>query len=84
MRFEWDPRKAKLNQSQHRISFEEGTTAFRDPFSVTGPDPDHSISEHRFVTFGFSSKEECWPFRTLSAASPFESSALDAQRNKRE
>ncbi len=56
MRFEWDSRKAKLNQSKHRISFEEAATAFRDPLSVTGPDPDHSIGEHRFVTFGFSSK----------------------------
>ncbi len=56
MRFEWDPRKARLNQSKHRISFEEATTTFRDPLSVTGLDPDHSIGEHRFVTFGLSSK----------------------------
>jgi len=56
MRFQWDPRKAKLNLRKHRVSFEEATTAFRDPLSATGDDPDHSLSENRFVTFGVSSK----------------------------
>jgi uncharacterized DUF497 family protein len=56
MRFQWDPRKAKLNQRRHRVSFEEATTAFRDPLSATGDDPDHSLSENRFVTIGVSSK----------------------------
>jgi len=27
---------------------------FRDMLSATGLDPDHSIGEHRFVTFGIS------------------------------
>jgi len=58
MRFEWDPRKAKLNLSKHRVSFEEATTAFRDPLSVTAPDLTHSSTEYRFVTFGLSSKGE--------------------------
>ena len=56
MKFEWDPRKAKLNFAKHRVTFEEATTAFRDPLSTTAPDPDHSASEHRFVTFGVSIK----------------------------
>ena len=56
MKFEWDPRKAKLNLRKHRVSFEEATTAFRDPLSASAPDPDHSIREHRFVTFGISSR----------------------------
>jgi uncharacterized protein len=55
MRFEWDIRKAKLNLSKHRVTFEEAT-AFRDPLSATGSDPDHSAGEKRFVTFGLSSK----------------------------
>jgi uncharacterized DUF497 family protein len=55
-RFEWDADKAKLNFAKHRISFEEATTAFRDPLSVTAADPDHSMSENRLVTFGMSSK----------------------------
>lgn len=54
MRFEWDSRKARLNRAKHQVSFEEATTAFRDPYSATAPDPDHSDSEYRFVTFGVS------------------------------
>jgi uncharacterized DUF497 family protein len=56
MKFEWDPRKARLNLRKHGVSFEEATTALRDPLSVTAEDPDHSSNEHRFVTFGVSSK----------------------------
>ena len=55
MKFEWDPRKAMLNLRKHGITFEEAT-AFRDPLSATAPDPDHSVSEKRLVTFGISSK----------------------------
>jgi uncharacterized DUF497 family protein len=57
MKFEWDLRKAKLNFAKHRVTFEEATTAFRDPLSTTGADPDHSANENRFVTFGVSTKE---------------------------
>lgn len=56
MKFEWDPRKAALNLAKHGVSFEEATTAFRDPLSATAPDPDHSVGESRFITFGLSSK----------------------------
>jgi uncharacterized DUF497 family protein len=56
MKFEWDLRKAKLNFAKHRVTFEEATTAFRDPLSTTGADPDHSANENRFVTFGVSTK----------------------------
>jgi uncharacterized protein len=56
MKFEWDPRKARLNLARHRVSFVEATTAFRDPLAATGSDPDHSIGEARFVTFGVSAK----------------------------
>jgi uncharacterized DUF497 family protein len=56
MRFTWDTKKADSNLRKHGVSFEEATTAFRDTFSVTGYDPDHSIDEDRFVTFGISNK----------------------------
>ena len=55
MKFQWDPRKAKLNLARHDVSFEEATTVFRDPLSVTAADPDHSVDERRFLTFGLSS-----------------------------
>jgi len=54
--FEWDEKKAKGNLRKHRVSFEEASTVFRDPLSATGRDPDHSIGEDRFVTFGLSSR----------------------------
>jgi uncharacterized DUF497 family protein len=54
VRFEWDPAKAADNVARHGVSFEEAATVFRDPLSATGPDPDHSFDEERFVTFGIS------------------------------
>jgi uncharacterized DUF497 family protein len=56
MKIEWDPRKAKSNLKKHGVSFEEAATALSDPMAATGADPDHSISEERYVTFGVSEK----------------------------
>ena len=56
MRIEWDPEKAKSNLKRHGISFEEAATALSDPMAATGADPDHSITEERYVTFGVSEK----------------------------
>jgi len=52
--FEWDPEKAAENLAKHGVSFEEAATVFRDALSATGPDPDHSFDEERFITFGLS------------------------------
>ena len=54
MQFEWDPAKAAENFAKHGVSFEEAATVFRDTLSQTGQDPDHSVGEERFVTFGVS------------------------------
>jgi uncharacterized protein len=54
MRFDWDPRKAAANLRKHAVSFEEASTAFADDYSLTGADPDHSVGEERFITFGMS------------------------------
>ena len=54
MRFSWDPKKAAANLKRHGVSFEEASTVFRDTLSGTGSDPDHSVDESRFVTFGSS------------------------------
>ena len=56
MRFVWDAKKAAKNLRKHKVSFHEAATVFRDTLSVTGFDPDHSIGEQRFVTFGISEK----------------------------
>lgn len=50
--FEWDASKADSNQKKHGVSFEEASTAFGDPLSLTIPDPDHSHEEDRFVLMG--------------------------------
>ena len=56
IQFEWDPEKAKRNYKKHGIYFEEAATVFYDPLSATFDDPDHSISELRFITIGFSAQ----------------------------
>ncbi len=49
--FEWDSRKAELNEQKHGVSFEEATTVFRDPFAVDAPDLENPM---RFVLIGMS------------------------------
>jgi uncharacterized DUF497 family protein len=56
MKIEWDPRKAKSNFRKHKVSFEEDSTVLSNPMAATGADPDHSITEDRFITFGVSEK----------------------------
>ena len=47
---EWDDKKNLLNQKKHGVSFEEAATVFSDPLELTVSDPEHSISEQRFVS----------------------------------
>lgn len=54
MEFEWDPDKALGNVSKHGVSFQEAATVFGDPLAITYFDPDHSVEEDRFLTFGLS------------------------------
>ena len=52
--FDWDDAKARSNWAKHRVSFEEATTVFVDPLAMTLDDPDHSVDENRYITFGLS------------------------------
>ena len=54
MEFEWDPKKAETNKRKHDVSFHEAATVFGDPLAITFTDPDHSIDEDRYLTFGLS------------------------------
>lgn len=54
--FEWDFHKAVTNLQKHDVSFNEAATVFGDRLSITSYDPDHSISEERFITMGVSAK----------------------------
>jgi uncharacterized protein len=47
--FEWDKDKEEQSLKKHSVSFEEATTVFSDPLSLTIPDLLHSEEENRFV-----------------------------------
>ena len=50
--FEWDARKARSNVAKHGVGFDEASTIFGDPLSLTIPDPEHSLAENRYITMG--------------------------------
>ena len=52
--FEWDPKKVETNLKKHGVSFEEASTAFKDPLSLTIDDPLHSGDEERLILIGMS------------------------------
>ena len=52
MQLSWDGAKALANVAKHGVSFHEAATVFGDPLAITYPDPDHSIGEERYITFG--------------------------------
>jgi uncharacterized DUF497 family protein len=54
LRFEWDPRKAALNERKHGVDFEDAQTVFSDERARLIDDPDHSDLEERFVLLGLS------------------------------
>jgi uncharacterized DUF497 family protein len=49
-------RAPRFGKRHCNVSFEEATTALSDPMAATGADPDHSITEERYVTFGVSER----------------------------
>ena len=55
MQFEWDENKNRLNQSKHRVSFEEAETVFYDEQALLEYDESHSTEEDRFRILGCSS-----------------------------
>lgn len=58
MEFEWDPKKSVMNRKKHGVSFHDAATVFADPLAITFSDPDHSLGEHRFLTFGHSKMKQ--------------------------
>lgn len=57
LNFEWHTEKALKNIKRHNIPFEEASTAFSDPLSLTIDDPLHSDDKQRFVLIGQSYKK---------------------------
>jgi len=68
MKIEWDPKKATANLKKHRVSFEEAATSLSDPMAATAADPDHSLDEERYITFGISERAGCRRPRVRVAA----------------
>ena len=58
MKLDWDTKKAATNLKKHRVSFQEGASVFGDPMAITFDDPDHSVGERRFLTFGVTRTEK--------------------------
>ena len=56
MEFEADPLKAAQNFKKHKVSFEEAASIFGDSMAYTFADPDHSVGEARWLTFGMSGR----------------------------
>lgn len=54
MEFEWDPQKAAANLRKHKVSFEEASTVFNDVLATIYEDPDHSLTERRYLAIGTS------------------------------
>ncbi len=52
MKFEWDDTKAAKNIKKHGVTFNEASTVFGDPLAITYADPEHSIGEYYYLTFG--------------------------------
>lgn len=55
LRFDWDEQKAESNQQKHAVSFEEAQTVFYDENARLMYDPEHSLTEDRYILFGMSS-----------------------------
>jgi hypothetical protein len=56
LRFDWDPKKDRDNQREHKVAFEEAKTAFADEHGLLMADPDHSEDEDRFLLLGLSAR----------------------------
>ena len=56
LHFEWDTRKERSNMRKHGVDFAEASSVFGDPLERTISDPDHSESEHRFLSMGASDR----------------------------
>jgi len=58
LNFEWDEDKARTNLDKHGVNFEEASTVFGDPLSITIPDPAHSQAEDRWIILGHSHRSQ--------------------------
>lgn len=53
--FEWDAKKAEVNEGKHKVRFEEAVTVFLDERAIFIDDEDPSQDESRVIVLGISS-----------------------------
>jgi uncharacterized DUF497 family protein len=56
MEFEWDASKAAANVRKHGVSFREAESVFGDRNAIVLYDDNHSITEDRYISIGFSDR----------------------------
>ena len=54
--YDWHAGKAAANERKHNLGFREASTVFADPLAILTPDPDHSVTEERWVIIGLSNR----------------------------
>lgn len=54
MKFEWDERKARVNEQKHGVSFAEAESVFYDENARLLYDVEHSSEEERYIMLGMS------------------------------
>ena len=54
LEFEWDAEKARANEQKHGVTFLEASEVFGDEHASSVRDPDHSLTEERYLIFGMS------------------------------
>jgi hypothetical protein len=54
--FQWDRKKAELNDRKHGVTFNEAKSVFDDPLLLILSDEAHSEAEPRLIAIGVSSK----------------------------
>lgn len=57
-RIVWDEAKNRINQTKHKICFEEVVSIFENVLSLTVNDIDHSWYEFRFITIGYNKSKK--------------------------
>ena len=55
--FEWDPKKAASNLTDHKVSFDQAAIACRDPFAVEWIDDREDYDEERLTLLGLYGRE---------------------------
>jgi uncharacterized DUF497 family protein len=90
-RLEWDHNKARSNQIQHGVSFDEASTVVNDSLARIFDDNKHSIDERREIIIGHSINNRlllvCFTeqpkenIRTISARMPTGKERKDYEEN---